>query len=64
MKKLTALLLALLMLTFAFAACGGDNENASPEGKTFIFERADVVSFKDNDSKAFFQSLTVFDGLD
>ena len=40
MKKLTALLLALIMLTFAFASCnGGDNENASPEGKTFAHEK-------------------------
>ena len=40
MKKLTALLLALVFLTMALVACDGGD--ASPAGKTFTFEKVDV----------------------
>ena len=63
MKKLTALLLALVMLTFAFASCnGGDDENASPEGKTFAYEKSEIVDFENDEHEEFIRSLTVPDG--
>ena len=57
MKKLTALLLALLMLTFAFASCnGGDDENTSPEGKTFAYEKNEI-EFENEKIEAAFTAL-------
>ena len=41
MKKLTALLLALVMLTFAFASCG-DDKNDPLDGKTFTYEKFEI----------------------
>ena len=57
MKKLTALLLALLMLTFAFASCNGDDdENTSPEGKTFAYEKNEI-EFENEKIEAAFTAL-------
>ena len=56
MKKLTALLLALLMLTFAFVACRGDDENTSPEGKTFAYEKNEI-EFENEKIEAAFTAL-------
>lgn len=52
MKKITALLLALVMLTFAFASCGGDKL----DGKTFTYEKVEV-EFENKEAEEFANKL-------